>query len=353
MIIASFNFNDLPKMTLHIFNPEHEYAMAADMTNFTPPHAARVVRSELAYLPALWAQDGDIIIVDDVPAAINAYRKLKLKRRPEIKFVTLKELRKAIENSVVEAVEPWGWDKTVRHALLKAGAPAEAMPDNDTINAIRMLSNRATAVELLGNIRQEDTAGWLTGHAVVCHDMPEVEHFVEQHKDVVLKAPWSCSGRGVRYVTPDTFTENIRKWTERTLMKQQTMVAEVKCDKVLDFAVEFMAEADGTVRMAGLSLFNTINGAYKGNVIASEAEKRTKIERYIPSERLDNVINRMAEQIGHKLRGAYTGPLGVDMLVADGSLLNPCVEINLRRTMGHAALARYERSINIYETITN
>lgn len=347
MIIASFNFNDLPKMTLHIFNPEHEYAMAADMTNFTPPHAARVVRSELAYLPALWAQDGDIIIVDDVPAAMNAYRKLKLKRRPDIKFVTLKELRKAIENSVVEAVEPWGWDKTVRHALLKAGAPAEAMPDNDTINAIRMLSNRATAVELLGNIRQEDTAGWLTGHAVVCHDMTEVEHFVEQHKDVVLKAPWSCSGRGVRYVTPDTFTENIRKWTERTLMKQQTMVAEVKCDKVLDFAVEFMAEADGTVRMAGLSLFNTTNGAYKGNVIASEAEKRAKIERYIPSERLDNVINRMAELIGRKLRGTYTGPLGVDMLVAGGSLLNPCVEINLRRTMGHAALARYERSINI------
>lgn len=334
-------------MTLHIFNPEHEYAMAADMTNFTPPHAARVVRSELAYLPALWAQDGDVIIVDDVPAAMNAYRKLKLKIRPEIKFVTLKELRKVIENSIVEAVEPWGWDKTVRHALLKAGVPAEAMPDDDTINAIRMLSNRATAVELLGRIRQEDTAGWLTGNAVVCHDMAEVECFIEQHRNVVLKAPWSCSGRGVRYVTPETFTENIRKWTDRTLTKQQTIVAEVKCSKVIDFAVEFIAEADGTVRMAGLSLFNTVNGAYKGNIIASEAEKREKIERYIPSERLDNIISRMAELLAHKLKGTYTGPLGVDMMVAYGSLLNPCVEINLRRTMGHAALARYERGFNI------
>ena len=39
---------------------------------------------------------------------------------------------------------------------------------------------------------------------------------------------------------------------------------------------------------------------------------------------------------------SYTGPFGVDMMVVAGEkgfLLHPCVEINLRRTMGHAALA--------------
>ena len=40
------------------------------------------------------------------------------------------------------------------------------------------------------------------------------------------------------------------------------------------------------------------------------------------------------------LAGKYIGPLGVDMMiVAPHFTLHPCVEINLRRTMGHVALA--------------
>jgi hypothetical protein len=43
-------------------------------------------------------------------------------------------------------------------------------------------------------------------------------------------------------------------------------------------------------------------------------------------------------------KGKYQGPFGIDMMVVstadkDGFLLHPCVEINLRRTMGHVALA--------------
>lgn len=45
-----------------------------------------------------------------------------------------------------------------------------------------------------------------------------------------------------------------------------------------------------------------------------------------------------------------SGPFGVDMMVvarpeADGFLLHPCVEINLRRTMGHVALTIPRRGV--------
>ena len=44
------------------------------------------------------------------------------------------------------------------------------------------------------------------------------------------------------------------------------------------------------------------------------------------------------------LSGCYVGPFGVDMMIvrrqeSGGFLLDPCVEINLRRTMGHVALS--------------
>lgn len=329
-------------MTIHIFNPEHEHAMAADSPNFTPPHAARLIRSKWSYLPALWAEDGDVVIVDDVTAAQNAYRKLKLESRPEITFTTLKELREVIKNSVVRKVEPWGWDKTVRLSLCKAGVLPEVMPDDEAMERIRTLSNRSTAVEMLAYLRDGDTTGWLTGYSEVCRTMEEVGLFMQRYQNVVLKAPWSCSGRGVRYVTPDTFTDNIRKWTERTLRQQHTIVVEAECHKVLDFAVEFMANRNGTVEAVGLSLFDTVNGAYKGNAVASEAEKMEKIGRYIPLGRLDGVVRQIERFLEQKLQGTYRGPLGVDMMVVDGSLLNPCVEINLRRTMGHVALAQYK-----------
>jgi hypothetical protein len=43
-------------------------------------------------------------------------------------------------------------------------------------------------------------------------------------------------------------------------------------------------------------------------------------------------------------RHFYQGPFGVDMMVVarddcNGFMLHPCVEINLRRTMGHVALS--------------
>ncbi len=39
-------------MTLHVFNPEHDIALAYDNKYFTAPHAGRQLRYDLEYLPA-------------------------------------------------------------------------------------------------------------------------------------------------------------------------------------------------------------------------------------------------------------------------------------------------------------
>ena len=39
-------------MTLHVFNPEHDIALAYDNKYFTAPHAGRQLRHDLDYLPA-------------------------------------------------------------------------------------------------------------------------------------------------------------------------------------------------------------------------------------------------------------------------------------------------------------
>ena len=92
----------------------------------------------------------------------------------------------------------------------------------------------------------------------------------------------------------------------------------------------------------GLSLFETNNGSYTGNIVAAEEEKAARLRRYLPGEVMSDVRRRLERYFSESAFRDYSGPLGVDMMVVakdggNGFLLHPCVEINVRRTMGHVA----------------
>ena len=61
---------------LHIFNPEHDIALAANLSNFTSPHAGRQLRHDLGYLPAIWASADDYVLVENVEDAQRDYARL-------------------------------------------------------------------------------------------------------------------------------------------------------------------------------------------------------------------------------------------------------------------------------------
>ena len=62
--------------TLYVFNPEHDIALAANLANFTAPHAGRQLRADLGFLPALWAGKDDVVWVDSVDYAERQYQRL-------------------------------------------------------------------------------------------------------------------------------------------------------------------------------------------------------------------------------------------------------------------------------------
>ena len=111
-------------------------------------------------------------------------------------------------------------------------------------------------------------------------------------------------------------------------------------NKVKDFGMEFEAQADGSVAYVGLSLFHTVNGAYTGNLLLTEQAKEQQLAHYLPLPLLSDVRSSLCTELARELQGRYVGPLGVDMMVVNAptSFLHPCVEVNLRRTMGHVAL---------------
>ena len=127
-------------------------------------------------------------------------------------------------------------------------------------------------------------------------------------------------------------------WVRNVIASQGSIMVEPYYNKVKDFGMEFEATDKG-IRYLGLSLFHTVNGAYVGNVLATERCKRERISRYVSMNLLDAVQDKIIHLLNLK---DYRGPFGIDMMVVAGDsgfLLHPCVEINLRRTMGHVALA--------------
>lgn len=141
---------------------------------------------------------------------------------------------------------------------------------------------------------------------------------------------------GIRFIDGE-LNDYHRGWLRNLLSKQGGVMAEPYYEKVKDFGMEFESTESG-IRYLGLSLFHTSNGAYTGNVLATENAKREMISRYIPVSLLDEVKEKIC---GMSLLNGYLGPFGIDMMIIRHHtqlLLHPCVEINLRRTMGHVAL---------------
>ncbi len=326
-------------MRLHVFNPEHDLSLAANILRFTPPKAARVLRESLDFLPALWAGEGDFVLVFDKEKALDNLYKLRL-YNIGAQFVTDNSLKQYFAPEKIH-VFPWGWDLSVVERLQRIGAEKFLLPTASQLDDIRQISHRAwSANHLLSKLRGYENI--LTAEAwEACSEnaLDEICHSVGR---CVLKAPWSCSGRGIRYVQNERDFLRNRQWALQVIRKQGSLCIEPLYNNVCDFAMEFTALSDGTVRYNGLSVFSTTHGAYQGNMVAPEAQKQSLLAQDVPEPLIGQLAERLRSTLQEELQGRYEGPMGIDLMVVrmeeQGILVHPCVELNLRRTMGHVAI---------------
>lgn len=333
------------EMTLHIFNPEHDIALANGMRQVTPPHAARQLRHDLGFIPALWAKTGDVVLVEDAEHAARAYQRVSqtIARlfgldTPNVTFADDANFN----NASLGDIDPWGWDYSIYSRLMNNIACDKArLPSKDYVSTVMELSHRRMAANMLPKLRTiHDTVG----EAVECATLHEVYLQIARFDgNAVLKAPWSSSGRGVRFIE-NAMTPTTERWARNILAKQKALMVEPNYRRIADFGMEFNSRGDGTAEYLGLSLFSTIGGAYSGNILATEARKRTMLSRFVGGQQLDAVREAVCSNDFAPLTSRYKGPFGIDMMIVagdngNGFMLHPCVEINLRRTMGHLALS--------------
>lgn len=309
-------------MTLYVFNPENDMALADGHPGYTPPVQIQQMRRELWWLPQWWADEEDIVW--------NGEERLQL--------------------SDDTRILPWGWSPALCHQLKQAGVQESLLPSRKELEHLRQLSHRQTAVSLLQELRGElPLDGHLAGNSVLCRSIEEAEETANEFGEAMLKSPWSSSGRGLMksplpHPLPQGGGENAaqekpspseitieRGWVNRILRQQGSVVVEQFLHKVTDFALEFWLDGKGGVEYRGLSLFYTNErGAYLGNWVAPEEQKLAWLAQYIPLQYLQEIRAWWTARLS---RFDYEGPVGIDMMLAQEGIC-PCIEVNWRWTMG-------------------
>lgn len=291
-----------------IFNPEHDLCLANGDANFVPPASALQFGQDCANLL-------EELFKDDV--AKNSNR----------------------------SIVAWGWNSNIKNKLLKAGVPAEQLPTDNQLCDIKQLQHRRTAKDCFDYIKSTLSCELLTlDSPMECFSTDDITAFVTNYRNVVLKAPWSGSGKGLRWITDAELSHSDIGWFKQTIAKQGSVMAEVRRDVVQDFAMLFYvsAEPQHSVSFVGYSLFTTRNGIYSSNILASDNKMLELLSQYVPTDVVLHVKDSVTEFLRGLTYGKYSGYIGVDMFVCKGNdetpyLLNPCVEINFRMTMGVVA----------------
>ena len=316
-------------MYLHIFNPDHDLALAHGRTHYVPPASAVAFAMDAAPIVS-WLTSDAAVLVPDLPLPDEFLRHLQ-ELRKECRWVTQQEL----PDLPLEKVVPWGWNYNLWERLKKWGVAESALPSDEEITEIQRLSHRRTAAKAMQFLRDRATRPErLPLSTQELHSLDEADQFFRNFGDAMFKMPWSGSGRGLRHVV-GTMSTHQRGWIGQSIRKYGSILAEPFHSVVQDFAMEFVC--DGDVRFEGYSLFETHNGVYLSNTLMTDDAIERHLSQWIDIQILAEYRSLLMRFIQEEIAPYYNGCVGVDMFVYQKNgefFVNPAVELNLRMTMG-------------------
>ncbi len=309
-----------------LFNPENDITLALDVEGYTPARNVKLLHVAGAEMPLWLADAGDTVIAFD--------RDSEWEKSVKNLYGLAGQCAGTVSGDVTHAC-PWGWSRNAVWQLERAGVPAEILPGEFKLAELRELSHRRTAIEINRRLANKLDMP-LPPPAIEAASLSEVEEAIGRFGgEAILKSPWSSTGRGVTD-TRLMQRANVLSIAEAAIRRQKSVLVEKALDNRCDFAMLFEAR-EGKVNFVGYSLFETNGTAYTGNLMLPDDEIEARLAAMVGERPLRQVRESLPDILSEVLGGAYEGFFGADMLVyADGGTLRmaPCIEVNLRMTMG-------------------
>lgn len=334
--------------SIHIFNPDTDYALATGRRYYTPPAHVSILKRQLQLLPVLYAHSGDIVLVENKESLSEDLENLRnftesgyatgiIPESIMMNGIAIMDTEEAATRSDIwrtHVPDPWGWNKSIRQFFYDISGGKAILPTEIAIEKLRELSHRRTAIRFLSIIPEKMRREIIMPEEI---SDPEVAvRMFERGESLYFKAPWSSSGRGILQ-TDGLERKHVEPWIRGIIRRQGSVMVEKAYPRSLDFASEWYCRA-GEVKYLGVSVFKTSRrGKYHGNVLQSQEHLEKNIDSHVNVD-LNDLIRAQKGAIEAIIAPYYDGPLGIDMLATPEKDINPCVEINLRHTMGMIGL---------------
>ena len=336
---------------IYLFNPTCEYAVANGNASWQPNRLLQKMESDLATLPMFLARPGDYVLVDAAPSKVFLSR-MKALNLDLPECITKKAAlhREGFLKIPKGKLLPWGWSPAAHRLLapLKTSC-SEAFLQSPVSNwktEYRELYSKNFAREILKEISVQIDPEIVIPTELqteICTTQSEIEHLLNRWQKLMIKAPWSSSGRGLQPITKTPI--HLKVWEKLLGMVQEQgyVMVEPLLEKELDMALQFGLNK-GKVTYLGISRFAADKkGQYIGNFLNGFAHSiSTEVitfARSLPDKIVGPLISAIEKS---KLAARYEGYFGVDLLIFTDKnkrlKVNPCLEINVRQNMGLLSL---------------
>jgi len=329
---------------LHLFNPGHELSVLHGTKSYTFSANVKKMQEELALLPLWYADKDDYVFAEGCESFIDSLHEKGLKQFP--KAVDWQWLKNNKTNLPPLEAAPWGLSpESIRFFTNLSRTSGAEIHIPEWKNDYAKLTSRESSFACLETIKAELPDRDLPMTPIVCKNLEEINHYIQTNgTPAVVKMPFSSSGRGILWLNGLLLKPLETKWIEGALKRQGFVSIEPTFNKQYDFAMEFRTDGLGNVSFEGFSFFLTDqNGAYQGNLLGEQEIIRQSIAENLGVSALEETKIVALAAVAKNYANCYSGYLGIDMMDYFNSkgkhAIHPCVEVNLRRTMGLVAIS--------------
>ena len=325
------------------FNPTCEMAVANGQTSYMPPAHLKQFEHDLATLPCFFGGKNDFVFVPEVVNSSFTDYLCGLNFDVPSFIASVNDFN---INDRLDELSPWGWSPAV-HKKLESFLPfcdekwlEHPMSRWNTDHAL--LLSRETNYKFAKLLIEQSINDYelleIPALPLKVKTLDEIESLIyKMQPPMLLKSPWSASGRGLFKIRDINEHAETNAWVKSKLKQQGFFFAEPFLQKIQDVSFHFYATKD-SIEFLGTTFFNTdAKGQFIScNIrypecpnlkIAFMTEACLQASEFLTSGLKKFEINKY-----------YHGPIGIDALffrTKNNTIkLHPCIEVNLRHTMG-------------------
>jgi hypothetical protein len=311
---------------LHYFNPTGELAIANGLRSYRPPAALQSFENDLSCLPIIYSKPGEYIY-SAAPKQQAAELWEKAGMMPA-GFIG--------KNSGAQAksfiLEAWCNSPNIASIFCSEKGCIESPV---WINEQSLLFRRETAAGLWDLLISNGFAS-ISDKPVYCASMPELYAAIAKLRQAAIKLNYTSSGRGV-FLCGNTAQADLSYLRNRI---KNGLIVEKLRSRIADFSLQFQMNTSGASFFGAAGMTVTSSGRYQGSsscINSSILCPSTGTSLLQLAGLLQNFYSRYLPGSPY----SACSHIGIDILAymqGNSLKLQPCVEINPRKTMGYAAL---------------